>query len=716
MNKHVLIAISLLFGSHLSTATEGMWLPYMLSSQEANMKEMGMVISAEDIYSINNGSLKDAIVSFGGFCTGEIISDQGLVLTNHHCGYGAIQSHSSVEHNYLEDGFWAMSRDRELANPDLYVRFVKYIKEVTVEMNEGVTDDLSAQDQAQALETNKQAILTRAQAENPEYMFQIKDIFGGNQFILIASIRYADVRLVGAPPSSIGKYGADTDNWVWPRHTGDFSLFRIYADANNNPAAYSEDNVPFTPYRSLDISLSGTQAGDFTFVYGFPGTTQEYLPAIAVDQMMNDLNPMNIAIRDIILDIRKSYMVADENIDIQYASKYASTSNAWKKWIGQTQGIAKTHGIDSILAAEERFEARIAEDEALSESYGGVLPALRTQYAFVLPLLKQRDRFVEIMYSGNEAIKFMWGLNEWLSLAEEDGDALVEGADKVANMFKGFYKNYNASVDSAVSFSLIQHWMNTADHVPAFLTNRFETAEGVDFSDLYVDDFYLRPSQQQRVLELLENDPAELAEEILESEMYEFMDEAFSYYINNVATALRPQMKQIEALQREYMAAQMATAGGVMLYPDANSTMRITYGSVDGFEPRDGLTYNTHTYLDGVIEKYIPGDYEFDLPQRVLDLYANREYGQYADSNGKLPVCFIASNHTSGGNSGSPALNAHGQLIGLNFDRVWEGTMSDVYFDPSICRNIMVDIRYVLWVVDVYAGAGHLVEEMNIVQ
>lgn len=721
MKKQIVLLGLILLGSSVMRATEGMWLPYMLSDREADMQNMGMNISAEEIYSVNNGSLKDAIVSFGGFCTGEIISDEGLLLTNHHCGYGAIQSHSSVERNYLEDGFWAMSRAEELANEGLFVRFVKYIEDVSVPMLEGVHDGMTEEEKRERIQSNMNSILERRSA-NEDFEFEIKEIYYGNQFILIASVRYTDVRLVGAPPSSIGKYGADTDNWVWPRHTGDFSMFRIYADANNNPADYAETNVPFKPYRSLNVSLSGTQPGDFTFVYGFPGRTEEYLPAIAVDQMMNELNPMNIAIRDIILENMKSYMIEDEAIDIQYASKYASTSNAWKKWIGQTQGVDKVHGIDSIQRAEARFQYQISQDDWLWSQYGRILPMLNQRYASSLDLFKKRDRFIEMGFRGNEVIRFLWGMNRELSAAEGGSEESVEAvANALAQRLPGFIKNYNASVDSSVTFNLYNHWIATAEEVPSFLTDAFgQESEGgvdyvVDLSGMYSMDAFFRPSNYDGFMKMLEDNPEEAVESVLKSEIYAMMKSSFGYYIGEVAPQLGGVMNEINALQKDFMAAQMVVGNATELYPDANSTMRITYGRVEGFTPRDGVRYNTHTYLDGVIAKYVPGDYEFDLPARMLELYEAKNYGRYATDEGRLPVCFIASNHTSGGNSGSPALDANGNLIGLNFDRVWEGTMSDVYFDEAICRNIMVDIRYVLWVVDVYAGAGHLVEEMNLV-
>ncbi len=698
-----IILLGLLSFAQLQTqATEGMWLPYMLSDRADDMRQMGMMISAEDIYSINDGSLKDAIVSFSGFCTGEIISDRGLVLTNHHCGYGAIQSHSSVENNYLENGYWAQSMSDELANPGMYVRFVKYIEDVSVQVLAGVTDDLSDEEKDAIMESNIEALIEDRKAK-ADFEYQVKDIYYGNQFILVASVRYTDLRLVGAPPSSIGKYGADTDNWVWPRHTGDFSLFRIYADKENNPADFSEDNVPFKPLRSLEISLEGTQPGDFTFVYGFPGRTEEYLPAIAVEQMVGELNPLKIAIRERILETTKAYMIVDEQTKIMYSSKYASTANAWKKWIGQVEGLERTHGVDSIRAAEMDFMKQADEEFQAS------LTVLNDLYAQGLEAFKKRDRFIEIAYSGNEAFRFMWGIREWIDAGGE------EGAEEIAAALEGFYKNYNPSVDSSVAHSLFEFWLqDTEGNSPSFLNDAFE--DGVNMGSYYANDLFLRPTQRERVMAMLVDDPEELAEEIEESEIYEFMMSAFNHYIGEVLPELRGIQNEIDHQQSIFMRGQMEVGNLADLYPDANSTMRITYGRVEGFEPEDGITYNTHTYLDGVVAKYVPGDYEFDLPSRILELHAAKDYEQYAADNGKLPVCFIASNHTSGGNSGSPALNAHGQLIGLNFDRVWEGTMSDVYFDPSICRNIMVDIRYVLWVVDVYAGADHLIEELNIAE
>lgn len=704
--------------SAVASATEGMWLPYMLMGREGDMQAKGLQLSAEDIYSVNNGSLKDAIVSFGGFCTGEIISDEGLVLTNHHCGYGAIQSHSSVENNYLRDGYWAMDRSQELPNEGLFVRFVKYIEDVTPHMMMGVTNNLTDEEKAEKLKANAESLIADHKSRN-DFEFEIKEIFYGNQFIIIASVRYTDVRLVGAPPSSIGKYGADTDNWVWPRHTGDFSMFRIYADANNNPADYSASNVPFKPFRSLSVSLAGTQPGDFTMVYGFPGRTEEYLPAIAVEQMVEVLNPNKIAIRDIILEETGNYMRADEAIKIQYASKYASTANAWKKWIGQVEGIQRTHGTDSIRIAEIMIQYQLSKDANHWKQYGNVLPQLEKLYTQALDVFVQRDQFIEIGYRGIEAFRQLWSMHSWVDLAESgDTSAIEENAAKIMGSLSSFYKDYSASVDSSVASALITHWLMSSNAGAPLEAKLISGEDGMhaDVSSWYTSDMALRPSQSERVLEALENDPVALAYEIYNSEIYGAMKSAFDHYITQVAPAANAYQAQIDELQKEFMAAQMLVGDANNLYPDANSTMRITYGQVEGYRPSDAVNYKTHTYLDGVIAKYVPGDYEFDLPERVVELYNEKNYGQYAAENGQLPVCFIASNHTSGGNSGSPALNGKGELIGLNFDRVWEGTMSDVYFDPSICRNIMVDIRYVLWVVDVYAGAGHLVEEMNIVR
>lgn len=701
-------------------ATEGMWLPYMLMDRHADMSALGLQLSAEDIYSVNNGSLKDAIVSFGGFCTGEIISDKGLVLTNHHCGYGAIQSHSSVENDYLKHGYWAMSSEMELPNEGLFVRFVKYIEDVTDPMMVGIDESMTEDEKNAQWAKNADDLITDRKSKE-DFEYQVKPIFYGNQFILIASVRYTDVRLVGAPPSSIGKYGADTDNWVWPRHTGDFSLFRIYAAPDNSPADYAEENVPFKPYRSLTVSLKGTSAGDFTMVYGFPGRTEEYLPAVAVEQMVDQLNPLKIDIREQILSTMDSYMRVDDAIRIQYASKYASTANAWKKWIGQVQGLDRTHGTDSIRRAEARIQYRLSEDNVLWQQYGQILPELEGTYREALPYFEKRDRFIEIVYRGMESARFLWGIRDWLEAAQRgDTAAVLSGADRVASRLTGFSKDYSTTVDSAVTYNLLHHWVltTTASERPAFLEARFADGDmgwNINVASFFPNNWPLRKQQMETTLANLSDDPYAVATTLSESPLYGFVSESFNSYLTEVAPVLGVYEETMESLQRDYMRAQMVVGDQANIYPDANSTMRITYGQVEGYKPADGVEYKTHTYLDGVIAKYVPGDYEFDLPERVLELYQNKEYGQYAADNGQLPVCFIASNHTSGGNSGSPALNAKGELIGLNFDRVWEGTMSDVYFDPSICRNIMVDIRYVLWVVDIYAGAGHLVEEMNIV-
>lgn len=711
-----ILALAMIF-STVASATEGMWLPYMLMNREADMQSKGLQISAEDIYSVNNGSLKDAIVSFGGFCTGEIISDEGLLLTNHHCGFGAIQAHSSLEHNYLKDGFWAMDRSQELPVEGLFVRFVKYIEDVTPYMLQGIHDEMTEEEKAVQLELNQKKLIEDHASRN-DFEFEVKEIFYGNQFILIASVKYNDIRLVGAPPSSIGKYGADTDNWIWPRHTGDFSMFRIYADPNNNAAPYAKTNIPFKPFRSLSVSLAGTKPGDFTMVYGFPGRTEEYLPAVAVEQMVDVINPTRIAIRDIILSETDKYMRADEGIKIQYASKYASTANAWKKWIGQVEGIERTHGTDSIRIAEIKIQAALAKDANYWKKYGRVLPEMEQLYTQALASFVKREQFMEIGYRGIESFKFLYGIRRWVdAFSMGDTATILDHSEVIASQFEAFFKDYNTSVDSTVAQALLTHWFRTSTEAPLEVEVIYEdNVPVVNVANWYGVGSFLRPEERARVLELLNSDPVAFAKEVSESAIYLSVKSAFGHFIDEVLPEVRYYQSKIDQLQKEFMAAQMLVGNSVNMYPDANSTMRVTYGQVEGYKPADAVQYGTHTYLDGVIAKYIPGDYEFDLPTRVLELHKDQNYGQYAAENGKLPVCFIASNHTSGGNSGSPALNGKGELIGLNFDRVWEGTMSDLYFDTSICRNIMVDIRYVLWVVDVYAGAGHLVEEMNIVR
>lgn len=712
----VFVLIGLLFIRTLALADEGMWLPLLLAKlNEKEMRAMGMKISAEDIYSINKSSLKDAIVSFGGFCTGEVISSQGLLLTNHHCGFGAIQSHTTLQNNYIDNGFWAMSLKDELPNPNLFVTFIVRIEDVTSTVLNGVNGSMTESERQSQIDRNINIVRSAAKRETYQDIL-VRPFFDGNQYYLFVTETYRDVRLVGAPPSSIGNFGKDTDNWMWPRHTGDFSMFRIYADKNNMPAAYSPDNVPYKPKRSLSISLDGVSQNDFTMVFGFPGRTNQYLPSVAVEQLIEVNNPAKIKVRDQVLSVMDAYMRTDDQIKIQYAAKWASVSNAWKKWQGELLGLNRVDGVGRKKKLETDFQNRVNASPELKSKYGTVLSDLNKAYDELKPYGLARDYYTEIT-SRMELLVIASQLNMLVAAYDKDGESgYTTRLPQVQSRLTSFYGDYSPVVDQKMFEVLLTLYVNDQDEKfrSKLLNEKLKMYQG-DFGKLSKALFAETDlDDKQHTLSLLNKPAKEVVESIRNNSIVQLFLDMQGAYQNQVQQNLNPIQDRISALQRTYMAAQMEVFKEKRFYPDANSTLRLTYGKVDGYIPRDGIRFDYYSYLDGVLEKYKPGDYEFDLPAKLIDLYKKKDYGQYG-VNGKLPVNFIAANHTSGGNSGSPALDAWGNLVGLNFDRVWEGTMSDINYDPSICRNIMVDIRYILFIVDKYAGAGHLVKEMKLV-
>ncbi len=697
----------------------GMWLPNLLAElNEEEMQSLGMQISAQDIYDVNTGSLKDAIVHFGGFCTGEVISAQGLVLTNHHCGYGQIQSHSTVEDNYLDDGFWAMDRAEELPNPGLYVKFINKIEDVTAYATNGVTDDMSLEARNEKISENLKIFKEKVSLGEFEEL-EVKAFYAGNQYYAFYTISYPDVRLVGAPPSSIGKFGADTDNWVWPRHTGDFSLFRIYADKNNNPAAYSEDNVPYTPKHYLPINISGAEEGDFTMVFGFPGRTNEYLPASAVAQTAKVVDPARVAMRDVALKVMDKYMRSDEATKIKYASKFASIANYWKKWIGEMQGLERSKAVAKKSAYEQDFQSRLETNQEWLTKYGTLLAELNETYAQLQPYAEVNAYHSELTGRNTLMLNVAYYMDRLANLYETDGPEAYESfKGRLLNYLQGQYKNYDEEVEAEVFAALINLYF---EKVPGkFLDQELMPIIGKTKEQANAFAKALYKSSQLTNFEQLEVILALPAEEAIAAIQTDEMLKFYQKLNNPFKTTVEPYYKKYNDraidLQRTYMEAQLEVFSDKRFFPDANSTMRVTYGQVKGYYPKDAVYYGTHTYLDGVMEKYVPGDYEFDVPTKLIHLHNKKDYGDYAAENGKLPVNFIASNHTTGGNSGSPAIDANGNLIGLNFDRAWEGTMSDINYDPAICRNIMVDARYILFIIDKYAGAEHLIKEMTLVK
>jgi hypothetical protein len=716
--KRLLAIACLLFVTFLR-AEEGMWLPIFLESlNEKQMRALGMKISAKDIYSINKGSLKDAIVSFGGFCTGEIISSKGLVLTNHHCGFDAIQNHSTLDHNYIRDGFWAKNNGEELANPDLFVTFIVRIEDVTKKILTGITPGATESERQSQVDKNSAELIRSLKKETYQSAL-VKPFYEGNQYFLFVTETYYDIRLVGAPPSAIGNFGKDSDNWMWPRHNADFSMFRIYADRNNKPAAYSPDNVPYVPKRSLSVSIDGITENDFTMVFGFPGKTTEYLFSGAVDQVVKVNDPAKIKIRDKALSIMDGFMRSDEQLKIQYAAKYASISNAWKKWQGEVLGLTRSGAVAKKKNYEATFQSRVEANAQWKLNYGSLLHELEAAYQSIKSLALARDYYLEIT-SKIEMLAIAAQLNSLLRAYERGSDqAYTEQLSRVKETLTAIFNEYSTRVDRKLFSALMDLYVK--DQPAGFISPsvsklyRAEDSNGPlkDAETAFYDNGVI-VNKERLFAEYLAKDPKQAVELIKNDPAVKLFMEMANTYSMNVAAKLNPLQNQLNQLQRKYMQAQMEVMKERKFYPDANSTLRVTYGNVKGYEARDAVRYGIHSYLDGVIEKYIPGDYEFDVPERLRQLYAQKDYGIYGEGN-KMPVCFIASNHTTGGNSGSPALDAYGNLVGLNFDRVWEGTMSDINYDASICRNIMVDIRYVLFIIDKYAGAGHLIREMKLV-
>lgn len=687
----------------------GMWIPSLLKGMnEKEMKSLGMKMSASDIYDVNKSSLKDAVPHFNGGCTSEVISPKGLLLTNHHCGFDEIQSHSSVENDYITDGFWAMKMEDELPNKDLVVTFIVKIEDVTTQVLEG-TQTLSEAEKQKKIQQNISS-LTNSLPKESWQENKIRTFYDGNQYMLFLTETYKDVRLVGAPPSSVGKFGSDTDNWVWPRHTGDFSLFRIYADKNNRPAEYSKDNVPYTPRHFLPISLDGVAEDDFTLVFGYPGRTTEYLPAVAIDQIVKELNPAKVEIRDRALKVADGFMRKDKAIKIQYASKYASIANYWKKWIGETQGLTKSNAVAIKKQQEKEFQDKIVK-AGKQDEYGNLLNDFNKNYTEILPYALGRDYFTEVVLRNTEMLGLAYKMYQLEQIYTTKGEqSFTDRKNNLVNGLGDFYKDFNAKVDEKVFEQLIDLYVTKSPK--QFLP---QSLNKIDVSKLTAEVYgQSRLTNYDGLKELLNGDTKTVLANLNNDKAFQIVKAMADVFLKEVNPKYEEINMRITALQRTYMKAQLELNKNSRIFPDANSTLRVTYGKVKGYEPKDATLYTPVTYLDGVMEKYIPGDYEFDVPAKLIDLYNKKDYGQYGEK-GKMPVCFIGTNHTTGGNSGSPAIDAKGNLIGLNFDRVWEGTMSDIYYDPAICRNIMVDMRYVLFIIDKYAGAKNLIDEMKLV-
>ncbi len=690
---------------------------FLGEQNEAEMQSMGMNITAEDIYSVNQSSLKDAIMIFGGGCTAELISDEGLILTNHHCGYSRIVAHSSLENDYLTNGFWAMDRSEELPNPNLSVTFLVRMEEVTDQVLAGVSEGMTEFERRETIRTNIDSVNARA-TRGTHYTSLVKPFYYGNRYFLFVNEVFDDVRLVGAPPSNIGKFGGDTDNWVWPRHTGDFSLFRIYAGKDNKPAKYAEDNVPYNPRNHLVISLEGVDEGDFTFVFGYPGSTREYIPSWGLDLQVNTINPIRIGLRDKRIEIFNKYMNSSPEIRLQYASKHFGISNGWKKWIGENRGINRLKAIDKKKAFEAEFARWAASSDELRASYGALLPEFEKRYA-KLSKLQYNATYLREVYNGIEVIRYATRFRRLVTLSKDKntfGD-MQDLLDRLRNGVADYFEDYQQAIDREVFEALIKSYFSHVERpeIPDDVYAFYEKHEGdveAMTNEVFENSIFISEDRMNKFLDKykaghykkLEKDPA-----------YLLAAGFTARYYNTYQPALRAAEGQLDSLMRHYMRAQMEMQADKRFYPDANFTLRVTYGHVKGFSPDDAKTYNYYTTLKGIMEKEDPEVYDYVVEDKLKTLYKEKDYGVYGEPDGTMRVCFIATNHTTGGNSGSPVLDANGHLVGLNFDRCWESTMSDLYYDISQCRNIALDIRYCLFIIDKFAGASHLLEEMTIV-
>ncbi len=683
MKRTLLLILSLLLPL-AATADEGMWLPSLISQRIEDMQSKGFKLTAEDIYSVNQASLKDAVVLFGRGCTGELISDEGLLITNHHCGYSQIQRHSSVDHDYLKDGFWAMDRSEELPCPGLSVSFLERMEEVTSLVLKGYDGTMDETRRDSLVRANSRDIIAAAVSGGEGLRASVEALYYGNQYFLFIYREYDDVRLVGAPPSSIGKFGGDTDNWMWPRHTGDFSMFRIYADTDNKPAAYSADNVAYRPKRFFKISTAGVREGDFTFIYGFPGSTKEYIHSSAINYISEISDPARIDIRSQRLAIQKKYMSASQKVRIQYSSKNATVSNSWKKWQGEVKGVRRNKLIDAKKAYEARFD-----EWAEGTEYEGVTARLQALQSEADKWYFARDIYTETAYAVEIA-----------NLAADIVSKLRDRSIKTID-YEAFYKDYCAEIDKESFIAEMEAFGKYVpeDVQPAYFKDnmtRFGNAS-VWADSLFATSIFA--SAETAVADVLTavEDPA-----------YRFYLEMYNWYSGTVRPKVREYNLKIDLANRDYMRGQMAFEPQKDFFPDANLTLRVAYGQVSGYSPADGTYYKHVSTLKGVMEKDNPEIFDYNIPQVLRDIYAK---GGYED----VPVCFLATNHTTGGNSGSPVINADGNLVGLNFDRVWEGTMSDLSFDPEICRNISLDINYALFIIREIGHADHLLDEMVLV-
>ena len=717
MRKFNLVMLFTVLFCVWALADEGMWLPSLIQKLNiSDMQRMGLGLSAEDIYSINNSSLKDAVVALDrGSCTAEVVSKEGLLLTNHHCGFGEIQSHSSVEHDYLQDGFWAMSRKEELPNPGKTVTFLISVEDVTAEVLVNVTNATS-EDERNRIVRSVSAELEKKAKGDTHYETYVRSFFAANRYYLFVTETFRDIRLVGAPPQALGKFGGDTDNWMWPRHTNDFSMFRIYCGPDGKPASYSEKNVPYQPRHFLPVSIKGIEKGDYAMVMGYPGRTSRYETSFGVKNTMDVINEVRIEVRKELLDIWGEYMTTSQKARIQYASKYARSSNYYKYSIGQNKGLTNLKAIDKKQAIENDFTNWVNSDNQRKVKYGEALSMIENSFKNV-ETDKARNYLGEALLRGPEIFIFAYraqSLIDLLEKPEENKEKIERITSSMKSSMDDYFKDYDAATDQKVVGALLKLYADKT--VPQYHPAFFSTIQ-----KKYKGDY------------------AKYAEKLFKSSVFDSKEELAAFLEKPTLKALRKDMavssasdifakyremseaagesQKIKSVgERLFLAGLMEMQQDKVFYPDANSTMRLTYGQVLDYEPRDGVIYNYYTTTDGYLEKEIPGDDEFDVPARMKQLLIDKDFRQYADNDGSLRACFITNNDITGGNSGSPVINANGELIGIAFDGNWEAMSGDIAYEPELQRCINVDIRFVLWVIDVYAGATHLIDEMEIVK
>ncbi len=717
-----ILAISLMSHSMVK-ADEGMWLLSLIGKNYNEMKAKGLKLTPQDIYDINHSSLKDAVVGlgsvdrpFGFFCTGEIISKKGLVLTNHHCGYGKIQAHSTKEHNYLLDGFWAANYSDELPNEGMTMTRVVSIKDVTKEVEEALKASMTETERHQAIAKIGQEIIKKAKEASPEYGFDVKSMFEGNQFLLFKYEVFKDIRLVGTPPNSIGKFGGDTDNWMWPRHTGDFSIFRIYTDKDNHPSDYNQDNKPYSPVHFFPVSIKGVEKDDYAMVMGFPGTTERFLTSYGIQQALDITNPTTVKIRDLKLKIMKSYMDKDEKTYIQYASKYAQTANYWKYFQGQSKGLRRLHVYEKKQELEKEFTNWVNADSKRKEKYGEALPLLKKYYDDNKVKALAKTYLFEGVFQGAEiltmGLKFRQ-LEMLLKNSPDKKDLIKKVANEIKAGLKTHWKDYNVNTDESICAGLLGLYY---ENVPADYQLKFIAQAGKKYKGnfkKYAKNLYKKSifATEKKVNAFLDNPKLKTLQK---DPVYKMNGEILNQYFS-----LTGDSDNFDKGMRLFEAGLLAMSPNKNFYPDANSTLRLTYGSVGDYEPRDGVHYKHYTTLDGLMEKEVKGvkkSHEFYVDDKLKKLYKEKDFGAYADKDGKMRVCFTTNNDITGGNSGSPVINANGELIGTAFDGNWEAMSGDIAFEKQLQKCINLDVRYTLFIIEKHGGAKRLIEEMKIVK